>query len=109
MLGRRGFVAWGLVATLPVITTIVLLHHPLIGRGAIMLFMLYLSEISVFGISVMAASSLNRSNCFALSLSAVVTFAYAYSMLHIGWVVPNIYDNRPSAWFWCVDSTTPLC
>ena len=95
---------------MPAIITIILLHHPPIGRGAILIFMLYLSEISVFGISVMAASSLNRSNCFALSLSAVVTFVYAYSMLHIGWVVPNIIDdNRPSAWFWCVDSTTPLC
>ena len=65
---------------MPVIITVIPLHPSLIGTGAIFLFVLYLSEISVFGISVILTSFLNRSGCFAPLLSAGVTFAYAYFM-----------------------------
>ena len=77
MLTRRGFVKWGLAAALPVVITAILVYSLPHGAGVYILFLLFFSEISVFAISIMAASFLNRSKRFMLLVSAGVTSAYA--------------------------------
>ena len=78
MLSRRGLVALGgLLTALPVVVTVMLFHPPFrMGPGAVVLFVLFLSGISVLGFSVIVVSLLERSNRFTLAVSAGVAFAY---------------------------------
>ena len=77
MLTRRGFVAWMLAPVLPFVITVLFLHSFLIGPGAILLFVLFVSEVAVFGVSAIATSFLKRSNRFILLVSTGVTLVYA--------------------------------